>query len=146
MSQLCFWLYAILLTQMNLELTAESKKSSHESPPILNGRSATSSKPIHVRSNARPRARSPRVTRVVGPAPRARHVTVPASVPWMHLDRSLRIGRLIGFTVVPRPSRVLAGGPGRCDAGALTGGNGRRRGGAYIKRGALWCFPSFRQK
>lgn len=56
----------------------------------------------------------------------------------------------------PKDSQGLAGGTGRCDAGALTGGaergrdgvrrggNGRRRGRGYIKRGALGLplFPS----
>jgi len=80
------------------------------------------SKPIHIRSNARPRASPPRVTRVVG---------LSAARPARDLTR-------VRLQVASRPSvagsdgrlvvsgrddgQGLEGGPRRCDAGALTGG------------------------
>jgi hypothetical protein len=55
-----------------------AKPASERKPSDPERTARRDSKPIHVRSNARPRARSPRVTRVVA-APRTQHVTSPAS-------------------------------------------------------------------
>ena len=100
----------------------------HEAPPIPNGRSRIGSNPIHVRSKARPRARSPRVRRVVAPAPLAGHVSAPTSLHRLHQGRPLRTGLTWGWRVGPLWRRGSADRPEeRGRDGVRRSGNGRRR-------------------